>query len=189
MAEKTGKKINKPFIIVLICAVLVVGALAVFLILALNGGGESTVPSPSDNLSSNGEIQYQEGVVVLDAESLQKAYDDLVKKTEEGYIDLEYQREMFSADGKEFTCYLNNPVENTYDCYFDMYTDSTFTDENRIMLTGLIPPGSGIDHFTSEMALPRGRTTAILVITQVEDDHSTMHAQVKVEVELVVNDE
>lgn len=186
MAENTQQKNNKNLIaVIIIVAALVIAGLVTVIVLLLGNKEPEAPVNPIENNLANGQIQYQQqGVIVLDEDELQKAYDEAVQKTKEGYITLSFNNYAESDDGKEFKCYIGNAAENTYDAYFDMYLDRTLS--QRILLTGLIPPGSGIDTFTSEVELDPGTYEAVLVLTQVEDDHSTIHMQTSVQINLVV---
>lgn len=186
MAENAQKNNKTLIIVIIVVAALVIAGLVIVIVLLL--GGKDEVPPPVNSVENNftnGQIQYQQqGVIALDAENLQAAFDEAVQKTKEGYITLSFNNYAESDDGKEFKCYLGNAAENTYDAYFDMYLDSSLS--QRVLLTGLIPPGSGIDTFTSEVDLDPGTYEAVLVLTQVEDDHSTIHMQTSVQINLVV---
>lgn len=182
MSEGTEKK-NKTLIIVIIVAAAVIIAGLVTVIVLLLGREEPPV-DPVEKNFSDGKIQYQQGIIAVDQEELQNAYNEALEKTKNGYITLTFNNWAESSNGKDFECYLGNAEENTYDVYFDMYLDSTLS--QRILLTGLIPPGSGIDTFTSEVRLDPGEYEAVLVLTQVEDDHSTIHMQTSVQINLIV---
>lgn len=183
MSEGTVKKNNTLIIAIIVAAVVVVAALVTVIVLLL--GREDAPVDPVEKYLSGGKILYQEGVIALNQEDIQAAFDAARKKTEEGYITVDFNNWAESNDGKEFICYLGNSAENTYDVYFNMYLDSTLS--QQILLTGLIPPGSGIDTFTSEVRLDPGEYEAVLVLTQVEDDHSTIHSQTNLGITLVVN--
>lgn len=183
MSEGTEKKNKTLIIVIIVAAVLIIAGLVTVIVLLL--GKEDAAPiDPVDKNLSGGKILYQEGIIGLEPEDLQAAFDEFRKRTEEGYITLSFNNWAESEDGKEFKCYLGNAEENTYDVYFDMYLDSTLS--QRVLLTGLIPPGSGIDTFTSEIELDPGNYEAVLVLTQVEDDHSTIHMQTSVQINLIV---
>ncbi|MBD5103319.1 MAG: hypothetical protein HDT47_00435 [Ruminococcaceae bacterium] len=183
MSEQAANKNNKLIVVIILVAVVIISGLAAVIFLLL-GKDEAPVDPVEKNLIG-GQIQYEQGVIALNQEDLQKAFDEAVQKTKEGYITVDFNNRAESSDGKKFLCYLGNSVENTYDAYFNMYLDSTFSDQ--ILLTGLIPPGSGIDNFTSEIDLDPGTYEAVLVLTQVEDDHSTIHSQTNLGITLVVN--
>lgn len=182
MSEATKKNKKTLIIVIVIAAVLIIAGLVTVIVLLL--GNNNTPVNPIEANMSGNQLLYHEGAVVFEEEDLQAAYNEALKKTQEGYITLSFNNYAQSEDGENFKCYLGNAAENTYDAYFDMYLDSTLSD--RILLTGLIPPGSGIDTFKSEIALDPGTYEAVLVLTQVEDDHSTIHMQTSVQITLVV---
>lgn len=186
MAENTQQKNNKNLIVVIIIvAALVIAGLVTVIFMLLDKKEPEAPANQIENNFANGQIQYQQhGVIALDADSLQAAMDAASQEIADGYVSLDFNNYAESADGVNFECYLGNSVENTYDVYFDMYLDSTFS--QRVMITGLIPPGSGIDTFTSEIDLEPGTYEAVLVLTQVEDDHSTIHRQTNVQINLNV---
>lgn len=183
--QAVNKNSNKLIVVIILVAAVIITGLAVVIILLL--GKEEEAPfDPIESNFADGQILYQQkGMIILDEEDLQAAYDEAVKKTKEGYITLSFNNYAVSDDGKNFECYLGNAAENTYDIYFDMYRDSSLSE--RIMLTGLIPPGSGIDTFESLIELDPGTYEAVLILTQVEDDHSTIHTQTSVQINLNVN--
>lgn len=181
-AVDTNKKEKKIIITVSTIAVAVIAVLVVFIVVLINNNEPATTPL-ADHLV-NGEIQYQQGVIAVNEEDLQAQYDEAMKEVQEGYISLNFNNWAVSEDGINFDCFLGNSSENTYDVYYDMYMDSSFQD--RIFITGLIPPGSGIEHFTSEIDLDPGTYEAVLVLTQVEDDHATIHTQTSVAITLKV---
>lgn len=183
MSEGTAKKNNTLIIAIIVAAVVIVAGLVTVIVLLL--GREDTPVDPVEKNFSGGQILYEPGIIALNQEDLQKAFDEALQKTKEGYITVEFNNWAESDDGKNFKCYLGNAAENTYDVYFNMYLDSTLS--QQLLLTGLIPPGSGIDTFTSEVRLDPGEYEAVLVLTQVEDDHSTIHSQTNLGIRLVVN--
>lgn len=183
MAEKTEKQSNKTLIIILIIVILLlIAAVGAVLFFVLNKE-EEKLPQPGE---SGFQIQYDEAAVALDEDSLRQQLAEAQKKAEEGQMALKYQNVAYSEDGTEFTCNIGNSEANSYDMYINIY-DSTLT--KQILLTGLIPPGQGIKEFTSEIPFEPGNHEAVLVLTQVEDDHATMHAQVKVTYTLIVQEQ
>lgn len=185
MAENAQKNNKTLIIVIIVAAALVIAGLVTVIVLLLGNNEEPAAPvnSIESNLS-NGQILYQTGVVAFNEEDLQAAYDEAVRRTKEGYITVDFNAYATSGDGINFDCHIGNAIENTYDCYFDIYLDSSLSE--RVLLTGLIPPGSGIDTFESEIDIDPGTYEAVLVLTQVEDDHSTLHAQTSVQINLVV---
>ena len=99
-------------------------------------------------------------------------------------MSLRYQKTAYSSDGVNFKCEIGNSSANDYDMYINIYKDPELTEQ--ILLTGLIPPGSKITEFESEIPLAPGTYNTTLVLTQVEDDRSTFHAQLMITLDLVV---
>lgn len=184
MSEETVKKGNKTLIIVIIVAAALIIAGLVTVIVLLLGREDAAPVNPIENNMSDGKIKYEQGIIAIDKDTLQNAFNEALEKTKDGYITLSFNNWAESEDGKNFKCYLGNSEENKYDLYFDMYKDSSLSE--RILLTGLIPPGSGIDTFESEIDLDPGTYEAVLVLTQVKDDHTTILSQTSVEIDLIV---
>lgn len=176
MAEDVRRGPSKVIIILLIVLiVLVIGGGAVLAMVLLNrNGSEDGEPAKT--------VGYQnEGVIILD----QKDADLLPPP--DGMIDLSYKYLAESTDGVHFACEINNSASNMYDMYFNIYLDETF--EQQLLLTGLFPPGSGMEVFESEIPLENGEYEAVLTMTQVDDDHATIVGQASVVLTLVVHDE
>lgn len=179
MAENVqeNKKPSKTVVILLV----------IIIVLLLVGGGAAAYYFTRNDTekidASGGIIKYDEAAVALDEFSLRSQYADAVKAAE-GTMALKYQAEARSSDGTHFSCYIGNSEANEYDMYANIYLDEEFT--QQVLLTGLIPPGSGIQEFDSEIPLSPGTYDTVLVLTQVEDDHSTFHAQLMVALTLVV---
>lgn len=182
MAEtvQENKKSSKAIIILLIIIIvlLLAGGVTAVVLLTRDNGDQ---PEKLD--ASGGIIHYDEAAVALDEDSLRSQFEDAAKAAE-GTMALKYQSEARSSDGTNFSCYIGNSEANEYDMYANIYLDEALTEQ--VLLTGLIPPGSGIQEFESEIPLSPGTYETVLVLTQVEDDHSTFHAQVMVTLTLVV---
>lgn len=177
VVKKDEKKNNNKLliiIIILLAAIVALGAVALIILTEdeRNPAPAQVVDPVADHVS-NGKIQYDNAAIVLDEDQLQKEVDELFQKVEDGYISLSHKNVAVSNDGQHFECYILNNIDNKYDMYFNIYKD--YEAQEQLLLTGLIPPGSGIDHFTSEIKLDPGQYQALLVITQVEDDHETLH--------------
>lgn len=188
MSEQIARKeqkSNKKLIIIIVSVGFAVIAALVAVIIILLGKKPAEQPPLNNNLI-DGKIKYEPGVIVVDKDNLQEEYDKAVNKVKDGYISLNFNNWAESEDGTNFDCYFGNSPENTYDVYYDMYLDDSLS--QRIFITGLIPPGSGIDHFESEYFLSPGQYEAVLVLTQVESDHATIHAQTSVQITLVVKE-
>lgn len=176
---KEEKKSSKAVIILLIIVILLL--LAAGIVAAVFFLNRDDEPLPDNG----GLIQYEAGVV--NYEDAQKVYDEMQKRAEEGSVGVHYSNKATSEDGTHFICFIENPIRNGYDMYLNIYKDETM--EEQILLTGLIPAGSGIEEFDSEIPLDPGEYRAVLVMTLVEDDHSTLHAQTKVVLNLIVSEE
>ncbi len=178
--SETAQKTSKKTAVIIIIAVILLLAAGVTVFLLLNKGDSE--PEPTDN---GGLIQYEGGVI--NYEDAQLKYDEAQKKADEGMVAVNYAISAASEDGRHFKCKIKNPVRNSYDMYLNIYKDNTF--EEQILLTGLIPPGSGIEEFESEIQLDPGEYESVLVMTLVEDDHTTLHAQSSVVLRLYVGQE
>ncbi len=171
----SSKKIIIVLLIVILILLIGVGA-AVFFLLSGNddsvddssGEAQTTEATQNSNI-----IQYEGGVV--DFENIQKEYDEAQKAANANQIAVSYKPSATSTDGKHFTCSLKNPSKNAYDMYFNIYADENF--EEQVLITGLVPPGSGIEEFESEIEFEPGNYETVLVMTLVDDDHSTLISQ------------
>lgn len=181
MAENVQeKKSSKAVVILLIIVIiLLIGGSVTAIVLLTRDNGDQ--PEKLD--ASGGIIHYDEAAVALDEDSLKSQYSDAMKAAE-GTMALKYRNEARSSDGTNFSCYIGNSTANKYDMYANIYLDEDLTEQ--VLLTGLIPPGSGIQEFESEIPLSPGTYDTVLVLTQVEDDHSTFHAQLMVALTLIV---
>lgn len=177
---KEEKKSSKTVIILLIIVILLLLAIGVAAaVFILNKDDDAQLP---DN---GGLIQYEAGVV--NYEDAKKVYDEMQQRAEDGMVGVKYSNNAISEDGKHFTCKIENPIRNGYDMYLNIYKDETM--EEQLLLTGLIPAGSGIEEFESEITLEPGEYKSVLVMTLVEDDHSTLRGQTKVFLNLYVGNE
>ena len=178
MAE-AEKKNKKPLLIVIILlAVLIIAGLTTVIVLLLNKDDK-----PVDN-NNNGLINYEPGVIGVNVDDFQAEFDQAVKDMQNSSVGLIFNNYATSSDGKNFKCYLGNAQANNKDIYLNIYKDTSFSEQ--ILLTGLIPPGSGIDTFESEIQLEPGEYEAVLVLTKVDDDHSTILTQTNVQLTLYV---
>lgn len=171
--EKSPKK--KLVAVVLVIILLLALGAVVFLFLR----GQEEKPEEGAGLSYEGNAH-----TVTDEKTLQELVDEMMAK--DGQMALEYSPAASSSDGKNFSCNIVNSVKNQYDMYLGIYSDDGLTDE--LYLTQLIRPGDGIGSFTTSRELEKGSHSCILVFTQVEDDHQTIHSQVKVVYTLSVSD-
>lgn len=176
------EKENKKVAIIAVIALAIIIALVVVIIVLLNRE-DTPLEDLGDKAQAMG-VHYEPGVIGLNQDDLQAAFDKAVEKVKDGYVTLAFENKAESDNGKDFTCYLGNSEENTYDLFFSIYMDSTFS--QQILLTGLVPPGKGINKFTSDIDLDPGTYEAVLVLSQVEDDHITLHSQTNVQLTLIV---
>lgn len=149
---------------VILLAGLVVGVV-------LENAEDSRKPSNTLQYLVDGKLEYDNGAIVFDKDQQQGA-SDLYQEVEDGYISLSHKNQAYSTDGENYACYINNNPDNKYDIYVTVYNNQNA--DEMLYISGLIPPGSGIDHFKSEVKLDPGEYDALLVVTQVEDDHETI---------------
>lgn len=174
-SENIKKSPSKLVVILLIAViVLVVGGIVTALLLLLNRGGDTEDGEPERT------IGYQEGYIILDQ-------DDAVIPPADGMMDLQYKNIAESIDGVNFVCDIRNSAGNKYDMYFDLYLDANF--EEELFLSGLVPPGGGIETFKTDIPLEKGVYESVMVMTQVDDDHKTIVGQISVVINLYVHDE
>lgn len=184
------EKIKKPSKteLLLIIVIVLLAACGAALVTLLSRGGvppeSEKTPAAESIPAEEGIIKYDEAAVALNAEDLQSQLDEMQKKADDRQMALRYQKTAVSSDGVNFKCEIGNSAANNYDMYINIYKDPELTEQ--ILLTGLIPPGSGITEFQSEIPLETGTYSATLVLTQVEEDHSTFHAQLMVVLDLTV---
>lgn len=167
--KNKGKNKALPKILIpVVSAVLILAITAgIILVTKLNGGN---TPSETLKYLENGKLKYDDNAVVLNPDEQQNGD---IKEVDDGLISLSHKNQAFSSDGKNFDCFIKNNVDNKYDLYIAIYKDQTA--KEQLYLSGLIPPGSGLDKFTSEIKLDNGEYNALLVVTQVEEDHATIH--------------
>jgi len=181
MEEKTQSK--QRWLIPALLAVVIL-LLAVILVFVMKPGEEPAADAPDTGAPKLG---YAEGTTVVeDPDALQKAVDEMFKKAAEGNIALEYKNDASSTDGTNFTCYIANAVENSYDMYIQIFADQELTDQ--LLLTGLLRPGSALDNITLEHSLDPGTHRVYVAFTQVEEDLETLHAQVFVTMDFTVTE-
>lgn len=177
--EEKQQSSNKKIIVILI--------IIIFLLLA--GGAVWFFflrDKPADNnvggeLTSEGNIPYEVNVGVLKPNA---GLEEQLKDGTGDRIPLHFATSAISEDGENYKCVLGNPNGAKYDIYFDMYADAEMTEQ--IYLSGLVPPGSQLEGFKTNTKFPQGSTDVVLVITQVEDDHKTLHSQTSIYLTLYV---
>lgn len=188
MSPRTDNKKKKKgaVIVITVMAICLLTLSVVLIVLFFNGKIGLPYDPIRDNMT-DGKLKYDSAAIVLDSDELRQEAEKLLEKTEEGYISLTHKNTAVSSDGENFECYIVNGLENDYDMYVNIYTDNTA--QEQVLLTGLIPPGSGLEHFRSEIKLEPGSYEGLLVITQVEEDHMTIHGgQLFLALKLVVNE-
>jgi hypothetical protein len=186
MAKKKKKKKLRVgrlvlFLVLILVIVALVGAV-LYLTLGKKGSGGSS-ENPTEATTEARVLGYESGVVTS-GDSLQSKVDEMYSKAAEGYAGLEYQNIITSTDGEHFTCYIANSLTNRYDMFVAIYVGDDLT--NELYLSGLIPIGSAMDSFTGEKKLSSGTYNGTIVMTQVESDNATMHAQVSYAVTITV---
>lgn len=187
MSENTKEKKNKLVIILLIIIiVLLAGGITAVVLLLTN---QSEAGSSGDDGTPAITIGYeQNGVVVgLSEDELQKAYEDMEAQRDKGMINLSYKHMAASLDGVNFACTIGNPESNGCDVYLQILLDND--PDQQVLLTGLIPPGSELTRFESEIPLPPGVHESALIFTKIDTDHATILGQAAVVLRLVVTDE
>jgi hypothetical protein len=178
----TEKKAQNPLVWVLVIVLVVVVAAAAVIFFNRQPQAPPTEDLTDGNVPMLG---YAEGTTVTrDENALQDAVDKMAEKLEKGSMMLEYEGDAYSSDGENFTGYLANAAENSYDMYFDMYADSGLKDE--IFLSGLVPPGKALESFKLNRRMIAGDHTVYMAFTTVEDDHATIRSQIIVTMNLHV---
>jgi len=184
MEEKTQSK--QRWLIPALLGVVIL-LLTVILVFVLRPGADSGPAVDAVGTSDTPKIGYATGTTVVeDPDALQKAVDEMYAKAAEGGVALEYKNDAFSTDGTNFTCYVANAVENSYDMYIQIFADQELTDQ--LLLTGLIRPGSAFDNITLDHALDPGTHRVYVAFTQVEENLETIHAQVFVTMDFTVTE-
>ena len=170
--ETTNSSSNTTKIVIAAAAVIIVLAVCITAVILFRGDGSADTPESG--------IGYAQGAsVVLDEDALQAAIDEAQRNAEEGLVALNYQNDAFSKDGKNFSCYIVNDAANLFDMFLTICTDAEMTDQ--LLLTGLVPPGSGFQKITLDRALEKGSHTVYVAVTMVdteEDGTQVMKAQV-----------
>lgn len=168
--EEEGASRRPVLIIVIILLVLALAGSVTAFFLA-----HSRSTDDSDGLT----IGYAaEARVFLDEDSLSAAMREAQKNAQEKRVALHYQNDAYSTDGKTFSCRIINSERNKYDMFLMVYADAEWTDQ--LLMTDLVPPGSGFEEITLDQALEPGDHTVYVVYTQVktdEDGKQVIHNQ------------
>lgn len=192
MAEEKKDSKSKIIIILLIIVIVLLIGGGVTAFVLLNGQNNDNIisdsgvsePSAMEDNSNKLKLDYDSGAVALDADSLQRAYDEMVEKTKDGYISIDFYNEAISTDGENFQCRFGNSELNKRDMFVSVYLNGQLDDE--FYLSGLLRPGQMITNFKSSKKLDDGTYDAVLVFSQVEDDHETLSYQTSVVLTLKV---
>lgn len=130
--------------------------------------------------SDDSRIGYAtEATVMLDQDSLQAAMDQAMQNAKDGNISLLYKNNAYSEDGVNFSCYIVNSAQNSYDMFVTIFADAAL--EDQLFLSGLVRPGEGFESIELERALDPGDHTVYVALTQVkenEDGEQVIHNQV-----------
>ncbi len=150
----------------------------VIIILALVAGGVAFYIISNKDKSEEGNSKYDSNIILSE--------DDITtEKTESGHMTLEMKTNAVSDDGENFTCYLCNADENSYDIYITIATED---DNEEIFKSGVMPLGSRIETFTTTKKLEAGDYNTIITFHQLESDGVTEHSKVSVAYTLTVNE-
>lgn len=179
---------QRRVMIPLIAVVVVLCIVIVVLVVTMQGRSAPVEPAsePVEDSGGGGNLvlDYAQGVTVVDDESaLQDAVDKMLEDANKEMV-ASYKNQAVSEDGKTFSCYIANSEYNEYDMFIALYKN--LNDEDPIYLSGLLKPGEAFREITLDEALDKGTHTVNLAFTQVEDDHSTMHGQSVVTIDMVV---
>lgn len=179
------KKQNRA-LIPLIAVVIVLIIAVVGLVAALQSRNTPSEPAPAEDSGGSLVLDYAQGVTVVDDESSLQAVVDKMFEDAESEMVASYKGQAVSEDGKTFSCYIANSEYNEYDMFIALYTDLNDENADPIYLSGLMRPGEAFREIILDEALDKGSHTVNLVFTQVEDDHSTIHGQSIVTIEMDV---
>lgn len=173
---------QRRVIVPLVSSVVVLCAVVVVLVVTMRS--QDAAPAAEDD--GGFRLGYADGVTAVDDESaLQAAVDAMMENADKQMV-ASFQNQAVSEDGKTFTCYIANSEYNEYDMFIALYTDIS-GDAEPIYLSGLMRPGEAFREIKLDEALDKGTHEVYLAMTQVEDDHSTIHGQSVVTIEMQVN--
>jgi hypothetical protein len=148
----------------------VVIVLVVLLVAAVAGGTVAVVMllnrDTGEPVNTAGlQIGYaSEGVTILDeADAAQEAINDLLRGGPG--LSIDYKSDAYSANGKDFECYIGNSDVNSEDMYIQICSDSAMTD--TLFLSQLIRPGYAFRNITLDRAFPVGDYTFYVCFTTV----------------------
>ena len=185
MSENVQEKKSSKLVVILLIVLIVLVIGGVITAIVLLNKDKDDISADGEEAETSFTIGYHgQGVVALDEDEFKRIFEEMQREAEEGMIDLSYKNVAVSEDGVHFECELGNPISNRYDVYYNIYLNNDM--DQQILLTGLIPPDSELSEFDSEIPLEPGEYTSTLVITQIEDDHATIHGQAYVVLNLIV---
>lgn len=179
MAEEK-KSSNKKVIIILIIIIVLLIAGGTAFALVMNAKNK---PAESETTSGN-VIPTEVNAKVLDPDKMKEWNESVLAEMEDNQIPVAFSPTATSSDGENFSCEIGNPPGAKYLMYLDMYADTSL--EEQVYLSGLLEPGQGITEFKTSKTFPKGETDIVLVLTTVQDDHSTIVAQTMMALTLVV---
>lgn len=162
---------RRPLLIILIVVLVLAlaGSVAAFFLMRDKGRSDD-----SDGLT----IGYAaEAKVFMDEDSLNAAVREAQENAKNKNIALHYKNDAYSTDGQTFACKIVNSERNQYDMFLMVYADAEWTDQ--LLMTDLVPPGSGFEEITLDRTLEPGNHTVYVVYTQVktEDGKQVIHNQ------------
>lgn len=183
--QQGGYKQKSPLLPILLVVMVIVVAIAAAVIVVTQNKG-----SADDTEGGGNRIGYAtKGVTAVTEDGLQKAVEEMYAHKDDEPFHLWYKNAAFSENGKDFTCFLGNSADNTYDMYLQIFADAEHTDE--LFLSELIRPGTKFEQITLNRKLNPGNHTLYVGFTKVDDvdGEQIIHAQVFVAVDATVTGE
>lgn len=135
------------------------------------------------------EKETQSGFIPM-AENVVLVGGGRIEPPPQGMMNLKYNYQAFSTDGVNFTGLWANDPGNKYNMFVDMFADLEAMD--RLYLSGLLEPGTGLRRVELNRALPVGNNTVYVAFNQVdfnEDGEQAIVGQAVVTVEFIVTEE
>lgn len=164
-------------------------SLALFALVGCAKQEPEAAPEPESVRGAGIQVGYAvEGVTAVeDPEAMSKAMDEAYERMQEDRITLSYRNDAFSEDGKTFSCYIANSVDNKYDMFIGIYADTELTD--LLYLSQLLRPGSAFETVTLDRALEPGIHQVCVVFTTVEttEEEQLIHGETAVTMNFTVN--
>ena len=184
---KETKSSKTVVILLIVLVILVIGGIIAGVMLLQNRKIDEDISAEAEETTKFVLGYEANGVVLFGEDELSKMLEEAYAHMEENMINIQYKHIIQSEDGVNFACYLGNPPTNDYDVYLNIYLDNNL--DKQMLLTKLIPPGSLLEYFESEIKVEPGTHDVLLVVTQVEDDHATIHGQVQLILTALVGEE